>query len=135
MRLFAAALVLLAGTLAASCVRWPEGTGPGAQPLGFDDAVARQGRGEAVLVDVRSRESFAAAHVPGAINVPIDEVETRAEELRRLGKLPIFYCGCPHEETSGRAAHLLHERGIDARVLQGGVRAWQGHAWTGGPAQ
>jgi rhodanese-related sulfurtransferase len=50
-------------------------------------------RGEAVIVDVRPREAYEAGHIPGALHVEALEIGARAAELRRLGRLPILYCG------------------------------------------
>ena len=74
----------------AACVVWPAGTGPDAPPLSLDEALAL--RDKAVFVDVRSAGQYAVPH-PRGISVPTEQVEARAEELRRLGRLPIFYCG------------------------------------------
>ncbi len=85
-------LVLLA-TLAGGCVVWPEGTGPKAPPMSLAEALARRDRGEAVIVDVRSARAFAEGHIPGALNIPAGKIASRVAEIRRLGKLPILYCG------------------------------------------
>jgi len=86
----AAALALvLAG---AGCVVWPGGTGPGAPPVPLAEALGKVARHEAVLVDVRTPEVYAGGHIPGAVNVPAQEIVARAAELRRMG-LPILYCG------------------------------------------
>ncbi len=85
-------LVLFA-TLAGGCVVWPEGTGPSAAPMPLDEALARRDRGEAVIIDVRSARFFAEGHIPGAISIPAAEIPSRIAEIRRLGKLPILYCG------------------------------------------
>jgi len=74
-------------------VVWPAGTGPGAEPMPLAEAVDRRDRGEAVFVDLRSRPEYAAGHLGGAVNVPLDEVGARVEQIRRLGRLPILYCG------------------------------------------
>jgi hypothetical protein len=76
-----------------ACVVWPEGTGPAATPVPLAEALALRDRGEAVLVDVRSREAYAEGHLPGAVNIPASQVEERAAEIRRMGRLPILYCG------------------------------------------
>ena len=76
-----------------SCVVWPEGAGPGAAPVPLAEALALRDRGEAELVDVRSREAYAEGHLPGAVNIPASQVEERAAEIRRMGRLPILYCG------------------------------------------
>jgi hypothetical protein len=86
--------VLLALALASiGCVLWPGGAGPGAAAMPLEEALARRDRGEAVLIDVRSRGAHAAGHLPGALNVPANEIEGRAAEIRRMGRLPILYCG------------------------------------------
>jgi hypothetical protein len=86
--------VALAAALAGlGCVVWPAGAGPGAGPMPLAEALALRDRGEAVLVDVRAPDLYAEGHIPGALNVPGSQVEARAAELRRMGRLPILYCG------------------------------------------
>ena len=87
-------LALLLVTLAPlGCVVWPQGAGPEAAAMPLADALQRRDRGEAVLIDVRSREAYAEGHVPGAVNIPSSEIEERAAEVRKMGRLPILYCG------------------------------------------
>jgi hypothetical protein len=86
----------LALTLAlplAGCLVWPQGAGPGAGPLAAADALAMRDRGQAVIVDVRPEQAYAEGHIPGALRIDASEIEARAAELRRLGRLPILYCG------------------------------------------
>jgi phage shock protein E len=45
-----------------------------------------------VVVDVRDEQSFKERHIPGAMLVPLDQVEKRAAELRKLGKPVVTYC-------------------------------------------
>jgi phage shock protein E len=85
-------LTLLA-SLAAGCAAGAGGTGSAPTLIPLDEAIARRDRGEAVFVDVRSALAFAEGHIPGAVNVPAGEIAARAAELRRIGKLPILYCG------------------------------------------
>lgn len=47
--------------------------------------------GEAVVVDVRYAEQYAAGHIPGSISMPLTELSFRANELPR-GKLIVAYC-------------------------------------------
>jgi hypothetical protein len=89
-RALALPLLMLA---AAGCLMWPAGTGPGAEPMPLAEAMDRRDRGEVVIVDVRSRSAFAAGHIPGAVGVPAEELTARLPEIRRLGRLPILYCG------------------------------------------
>jgi rhodanese-related sulfurtransferase len=119
--------------LAAACVVWPAGTGPGAEPVPLAEAIDRRDRGEVVIVDVREPGAFAAGHIPGAINVPLDGLAGRVGELRRLHRLPVLYCGCPHESSSLRAARILHTNGLDARVLAGGYSGYLREPRAGPP--
>jgi 3-mercaptopyruvate sulfurtransferase SseA len=55
------------------------------------DARDRWESGDAVIVDVRSAAEYEQAHVPGALNIPVAEIETRYTELSR-GVEIITYC-------------------------------------------
>ena len=86
-----------------------------------------QARGTVLVVDVRNDDSFRAGHIPGAMNVPIDEVERRAAEIiARAGALAIVtYCSCVNEHTSAIAAELFNKAGAcRATALAGGYPAW-----------
>jgi rhodanese-related sulfurtransferase len=78
-------------------------------------------RGEALLVDVRTPSEYAAGHVPGAVNIPMGQIEARGEDLSQ---------GCPIVlicQSGGRArltAPLLEGRGKQVTVLDGGTSAW-----------
>lgn len=76
-----------------ACVVWPAGSGPGAGPIALADAILMRERGTAVLVDVRSRAAYEEGHIPGALHFGADELDARSPEVRRLGRLPILYCG------------------------------------------
>jgi len=82
--------LVLAG---AGCVVWPAGSGPGAGPMAAAEALSRSERGQAVIVDVRPRDAYEAGHIPGALHIDALEIDARAAEIRRLGRLPILYCG------------------------------------------
>ena len=86
-----------------------------------------QTRGTVLVVDVRNDDSFRAGHIPGAISVPIDEVERRtAEIIARAGSLAIVtYCSCVNEHTSAVAAEMFNKAGAcSATALAGGYPAW-----------
>jgi hypothetical protein len=76
-----------------ACVVWPEGSGPGAPAMPLAEALQRRDRGEAVLIDLRSPEAYAAGHIPGAVNIPAHQIGARAAEIRKMGPMPILYCG------------------------------------------
>ncbi len=80
--------------LVAGCAAGAGGQSPSTPALiALDEALGQRDRGKAVLVDVRSAEAFAEGHIPGAVNVPSGEIPAHVAELKKLGKLPILYCG------------------------------------------
>ncbi|WP_243226479.1 FAD-dependent oxidoreductase [Microbacterium sp. CIAB417] len=74
----------------------------------------------AVLVDVRTPTENAAGSIPGAINLPLDEIRTRHREL---GDRPIVV-HCQVGQRGHTAARLLAQLGHDVRNLDGGYRTW-----------
>jgi MFS family permease len=83
-----------------------------------------------VIVDVRSPGEFSAGHVTDAVNIPLDELDTRANELRQ-DALIITVCG-KGGGRSERAASALRARGFSqVRSLCGGTDAWRRQAAPG----
>lgn len=78
-----------------------------------------------VLIDVRTPEEFAAGHIPGALNIPYDELPARLHELEgRQGEEIVVYC------RTGRRANIAEQALAEAGFLN--VRDLAGHmvAWT-----
>jgi len=65
-----------------------------------------------LIVDVRTTAEFAAGHVPGAWNVPVDEVAARAEEIRDHAKGRDVVLYCQSGRRAGMAADALKTRGV-----------------------
>jgi len=61
------------------------------------------------IIDVRSPGEFMSGHVPGSINIPLNEIPHRMEEL--VGKENIILC-CASGNRSGQATSYLALRGI-----------------------
>lgn len=79
--------------------------------------------GRVKAVDTREAAAFGRAHVPGAVSMPLDEIEGRLAELMMLGATPVLYCraGDKTKELSGKLA----EQGVGAAFLEGGLLAWE----------
>jgi rhodanese-related sulfurtransferase len=76
------------------------------------------------LVDVRSPQEFAAGHVPGAVNIPYDEVERRAAEVGPPSTPVVLYCRTGRR--SGIAAETLERLGYRHVYDLGPMTAWPG---------
>jgi rhodanese-related sulfurtransferase len=85
-------------------------------------------RRRVTLIDVRPAEEFEAGHLAGARSLPLEELETRLDELPKR-KLVVAYCRSPYCSLADRAVDLLEQHGFDARRLEEGVREWsaRGH--------
>ncbi|MGY4098841.1 FAD-dependent oxidoreductase [Nocardia sp. R16R-3T] len=73
------------------------------------------------LVDVRSPEEYAAGSIPGAHNIPLDELRDRAAEIP-AGPVLVF---CQVGQRGNSATRLLTQFGRDAVNLDGGYRTWR----------
>lgn len=74
----------------------------------------------ALWMDVRFPSEFKFDHIPGAINVPLNEIRSRMHELDK-GKQYIVYCQTGRRSSA--AAFILAQHGFQAQVLEGGVKA------------
>jgi rhodanese-related sulfurtransferase len=84
-----------------------------------------QQRGSLVLlVDVRSFEEFVVKHIPGAINIPMNELERRSEVLSKDSCI-ITICG-KGGGRSAQAADFLKQKGFHATWLCGGTEGFTG---------
>lgn len=70
------------------------------------------------LVDVRTAQEYAEAHAPGAINIPLDQVQKRIAEFTKLPKPIVAYCRSGNR--SAMAVQILKQNGI-SDVYNGGA--------------
>jgi rhodanese-related sulfurtransferase len=80
--------------------------------------------GRVVLLDVRSREGYATGHLPGAINIPFEELPSRMKELSKDTDI-ITYCWNVTCLLCTKAAYVLAAKGYRAQEMIGGIDEWQ----------
>ncbi len=81
----------------------------------------KQAGGQAQLIDVRSPSEFASGHIPSAINIPMDQIEARLDDLRSDAPLVLI---CQSGKRARMTAGLLEPCRRDIAVLEGGTNAW-----------
>lgn len=64
---------------------------------------------KATIVDVRTPAEFMGGHVPGSINIPLQEITTRLEEIKKMENLVLC---CASGGRSGHATDFLKQQGI-----------------------
>lgn len=90
-----------------------------------DEARTLVERGDVRVLDVRSPAETASGVLPGALRIPVEELEERLSELPRDGRMTLVYCA-----MGGRSAYacefLAREGFQDLLNLEGGIGAWSG---------
>jgi rhodanese-related sulfurtransferase len=82
------------------------------------------------LIDVRTPVEFEAGHIPGAVNVPLDELKGSLDEIRDVLHDHDVVLVCRSGQRAGQAQEALHQAGLGrSRVLTGGIVDWEA---TGG---
>jgi thioredoxin len=84
-------------------------------------ALVREGR--ISLVDTRDPAVYARAHLPGAVNFPITEIESRLAELMMLPAVPVLYCRAG--DLTKDLAQKLGEQEIEVAFVEGGILGWE----------
>lgn len=121
----ALALLFLTGCSAAA----PKGSGY--TQITMEEAAERLGiECGFILLDVRTPEEFAAGHIPGAINIPNEDIGT--DEIPRLPqKDQRIYVYCRSGNRSKQASEKLAALGYTDIVEIGGIMDWTGQIDTG----
>ena len=87
----------------------------------------RQQKGDektAYVLDVRSPEEYASGHVPGAVNIPYDQVASRIAEVPKDKDVVLY---CKSGRRAGIAAEVLASQGYERlQHLEGDIVAWVG---------
>jgi thioredoxin 1/putative thioredoxin len=74
-------------------------------------------------IDTRDAAAFARAHLPGAVSMPLEGIESRLAELHMLTGQPVLYCRSG-DKTKDMAERLA-EQGVPVAFLEGGLLGWE----------
>ncbi|MEU6660102.1 rhodanese-like domain-containing protein [Streptomyces sp. NPDC046821] len=79
---------------------------------------------DTLVIDVRAPGEYAAGHVPGALNIPSEHLDTLLPELRAAAEKRRIVVVCAAGQRSAAACDRLAEAGIEAVGLEGGTQGW-----------
>lgn len=92
---------------------------------GLKVALESQPHQTPLVIDVRTQAEYDAGHIPTARHIPLNELESRLEDLAAVRDKPIFLV-CEVGARSNRATQLLLDKGFSRAVnVDGGTRAWR----------
>jgi rhodanese-related sulfurtransferase/DNA-binding transcriptional ArsR family regulator len=94
------------------------------EPVLRDELLERTRQGLVTVLDVRPADEFAASHLPGAVNIPMSELEERLAELDPEHEI-VAYCRGPYCVLSFEAVTALRAKGFKVRRLQDGLPEWK----------
>ena len=94
------------------------------EPIPREELLRRVRDGLVTVIDVRPPQEYAAGHVPGAVNVPLDTLENELKDLNTDQEI-VAYCRGPHCVLAYDAVEQLRKRGLKARRLEDGFPEWK----------
>ena len=100
------------------------GRGDHVEAITGDDLLERMREASITVLDVRPAQEFSAGHLPGAINIPFDDLQRRLDELPAHAEIAA-YCRGPYCVLSVQAVATLRQQGLQARRLGSGYDDWQ----------
>jgi rhodanese-related sulfurtransferase/predicted transcriptional regulator len=94
------------------------------KPVSLAELLKRARREDVVVLDARPAHEYRAGHIPGALSVPVDELQQRLRQLPK-GKAYVAYCRGPYCVYADRAVEILQASGRRAQRLAEGFPEWK----------
>lgn len=94
------------------------------EPIDRRELMKRARKGQVTVLDVRPEEEYQSGHIPGAISLPLGELEKHLKEIPNNREI-VAYCRGPYCLLAVKAVEILREHGYKARRLEDGVPQWR----------
>ena len=118
-------LLIVIALSSGGMLAWPMVRGANAGSLTAQGAVHLINRERAVVVDVREPDEFAAGHVTGAKNVPLEQLEAKLTATVKNKSVPLLLF-CATGSRAQRAVAMARKLGYEqAQAVAGGLKSWK----------
>lgn len=101
----------------------------GMEPVDRNVLLQRVREGAVTVLDVRPEDEYRAGHIPGALCVPLDQLERLLSGLPREQEI-VAYCRGPYCVLAVEAVEILRKFGFKAVRLEGGIQEWRAMGFT-----
>ncbi|MCP4675102.1 MAG: rhodanese-like domain-containing protein [Deltaproteobacteria bacterium] len=79
------------------------------------------------VIDVRPKSQFDKGHVPGAKNLPLEEIEKKIEAIASMNGEVAIICTCGKRSLA--AVKQLADKGITTTLVKGGMKKWKAEGY------
>ena len=101
----------------------------GLEAVDREELIERVRRKSVTVIDVRPIDEYCAGHIPGAISLPLKELQSRLSEFSKNKEI-VAYCRGPYCVLAIQAVETLHAKGYRAVRLEDGVQDWRARGFA-----
>lgn len=94
------------------------------EPIAREDLLNRVTDGQVSVIDVRPSEEYKVGHIPGAVNIPLPDLQKHLDDFDTEMEV-VAYCRGPHCVLAFDAVAELRKHGLNARRLEDGFPEWK----------
>ena len=96
----------------------------GGTKISCQSLISLSNQDQALIVDLRSSEAFNSGHITASINIPVNDVSRRSNEIINSTKAIVLVCEMGSSSTN--AGEILKKEGLkDIFILKGGINEWK----------
>tara|TARA_B100000035_G_scaffold78154_1_gene65249 strand:+ start:96 stop:500 length:405 start_codon:yes stop_codon:yes gene_type:complete len=96
----------------------------GGTKISCQSLISLSNQDQALIVDLRSSEAFNSGHITASINIPVNDVSRRSNEIINSTKSVVLVCEMGSSSTN--AGEILKKEGLkDIFILKGGINEWK----------
>lgn len=99
------------------------------EPVDKTSLLERVHAGAVTVLDVRPEEEYRAGHIPGAVSIPLGELDSYLSKLPKSREI-VAYCRGPYCVLAIEAVEMLRARGFQAIRLDDGVPEWRARGYS-----